>query len=113
MHQEDHWYRDWARQLRARSDQAAEVAQSISLAVLRASEMRDKAVEAARTARARTAEARAKACNAGGMTGDGMWAAVPGRVEQRRAARGAEPPKKLQDSAFPRATAFRVWPFDK
>jgi hypothetical protein len=82
----------------ARSEAAAEVAQSISLAVQRASEMRDEAVEAAHTARARTAEARAKTCEAGGN-------------DAQHEAR--TPPPQLQDSAFPRATAFRVWPFDK
>ena len=65
MYREDHWQRDWVRHLRACSEKAAEVAQCVSLAVLRAYERRDDAVETARTARARTAEASAKACNAG------------------------------------------------
>ena len=72
VHQEDHWHRDWVRLVRARSEKAAEVAQSISLAVLRASEMRDAAVEAAHMARTRTAEALAKASKACGTAGDVM-----------------------------------------
>ena len=63
VHQEDHWHRDWVRLVRARSEKAAEVAHSVCLAVLRAYEIRDDAVETACKARARTAEASAKACN--------------------------------------------------
>ena len=65
VHQEDHCHRDWVQLVRARSEKAAEVAHSVCLAVLRAYEIRDDAVETARKARARTAEASAKACNAG------------------------------------------------
>jgi len=72
VHQENHWYRDWVRLVRARSEKAAEVAQSVSLAVLRASEIRDAAVEAAHMARTRTTEARAKASKACGTEGDVM-----------------------------------------
>ena len=97
MHRADHWQRDWARHLRACSEKAAEVARCASLAVLRAYEKRDDAVEAARTARERTAEASAKACN-GGARGDGMRRS-PDRVEQRRAARcRADGPHQLQVS---------------
>jgi len=107
VHQEDHWHRDWVRLVRARSEKAAEVAQSVSLAVLRAYEIRDDAVETARKARARTAEASAKACNAGArqVTARGVPRTALSNDAQDDAARSG--PLKLQDSAFPRAPAFR------
>jgi hypothetical protein len=93
VYREDHWQRDWVRHLRACSEKAAEVAQCVSLSVLRAYEIRDDAVETARTARARTAEASAKACNAGArhVTACGRRTALSNDA-QHDAARTASPP---------------------
>ena len=95
MYREDHWQRDWVRYLTACSEKAAEVAQCVSLAVLRAYERRDDAVETARRARARTAEASAKACHAGArqVTACGPRTALSNDA-QHDAARTA-PPQKI------------------
>ena len=101
MYREDHWQRDWVRHLRACSEKAAEVAQCVSLSVLRAYEIRDDAVETARTARARTAEASAKACNgARQVTACGGPRTAFENDAQHDAARTASPPQ-MQESAFP------------
>jgi hypothetical protein len=61
VHREDQAHRDWARNLKARSEHAADMAEIASLSVVRAYEVLDKALEEVSEAKAKTAAARERA----------------------------------------------------